>query len=124
MTGIRSRSSINFAFRASRLSIFNFIEEWYIPSAIAFTVESIWRSTFPSSDRHPSTVARPSTRRRFISRVNSSQNSLNRVGIHQPVLQRMEDRGASWPRRMFKRFVQVPLLRAVAQPSRSLEIIV
>jgi len=56
-----ARGSINFAFQSSRLSIFNFIEEWYIPSAIAFTVEPIWRSTFPSSDRHPSTVARPST---------------------------------------------------------------
>jgi hypothetical protein len=45
---------------------------------------------------------------------NQSQESVSRVSTE----------ASSASRRMFKRLPQVPLLRAVAQPSRSFEIIV
>ncbi len=66
--------------------------------------------------------ARSSIRSRFISRVNSSQNSAKSTGSIRCSRSAVSTRASRRSRRMFTRFEQVPLLRAAAQPTRSLEI--
>ncbi|KRW95990.1 hypothetical protein AQY21_11645 [Paracoccus sp. MKU1] len=63
-------------------------------------------------------------RSRFTSLVNSVQNSLNSAGSIRCLRSPLRIEASSASRRMLSRLSQVPLLRAVAQPSRSFEIIV